>query len=387
MACSCSKKRQPQPVAQDSEATSFENAVEMNKAVAEAQDRIKPTEQCIACAQKHMDEAWAHFHEYSYTNENRRAIRGNLRQIVLHTYKEWKHIAELARECALLVQEAKDLEAEEKMCCLSDMIEDAFNEANPEVKQRIDTMATKPDIIIPLGNGSRSNDDELRILLRSIDRNLRGYGRVFLVTSYCPSWVNRDMVTVVNIEDLYHDNKDANLHLKTLKTIEKYNVRHFVWCSDDNVFSQPMYAGMIPTVHNHRRNEDFSQNEANRWRNRVRHTLDWAESRGVHLEHNYECHCPQLFDGKALLEGMKDVEYVRQPGLTIYTTWRVVTDSWKDSIDQRDVKATYEMDKYEDYKTDDLHAKPFIGFNDQTFLNGLRDRLLKEYNDRSKFEL
>lgn len=244
-----------------------------------------------------------------------------------------------------------------------------------------------PDIIIPLGNGSQSNDDELKILLRSIDRNLKGYGRVFLVTSYCPSWIDMSKVTVVSVEDIYHDNKDANLHLKTLKTIELCNVKNFVWCSDDNVFMQPMYAGMIPTIHNHRHNDEFKHGEQNRWRNRVRHTLDWADSRGAHLEHQYECHCPQLFDGQALLEGMKGVDYGKQPGLTIYTTWRVVTDSWHGSLDQRDYKATYEKQDDKNYMTDDLKARMFCGYNDSCFLNGLRERLFKEFPEKGRFEI
>jgi len=365
---------------------SVDRAKEINRALAEEQDKVKPTEQCIVCAQKHIDEAWAHFHEYSYTDENRRTIRGNLRQIVLHTYKDWKPIAELARECALLVQEAKDIEAEERMCELCSMIDEAFYEANPEVKERIDDMALKPDIVIPLGNESRSNDDELRILLRSIDRNLKGYGRVFLVTSYCPAWVNRNEVTVVDIADIYHDLKDANLFIKTLKTIEMYDVNRFVWCSDDNVFSQPVYAGMIPVIHNHRKYDDFKQSE-NRWRVRVRNTFDWAFRRGADITYNYECHCPQLFDGQKLLEGMKNVDYTRQPGLTIYTTWRVVTDSWHNSIDQRELKATYEKQDDKNYLTDDLKARMFIGYNDACFLNGLRERLFNEFPDKGRFEI
>ena len=99
----------------------------------------------------------------------------------------------------------------------------------------------------------------------------------------------------------------------------------------------------MPVVHNHRSYKYFCENNPeSRWRARVRHTFEWAVSRDVFLEHNFECHCPQLFDGNALVKGMQGVDYTTQPGLTIYTTWRVVTDTWHESVDQNEVKTTVE---------------------------------------------
>jgi len=86
-----------------------------------------PTEQCLECAQKHFDESWCLFLEYGYGRENMRLVRGNLRAIVLHTYKSWPTIASLARECALLMQRKES--AEDKMRSLGDMIDDAMDNA------------------------------------------------------------------------------------------------------------------------------------------------------------------------------------------------------------------------------------------------------------------
>lgn len=97
---------------------------------------ILPTESCIACAQKHLDEAWTAWVEFGYRDVNRRFVRGNLRSIVLHTYKDWPEVAKLARECALLVQEYRDDEATKKMSLLGEMVDEAFFEANPEIKAR-----------------------------------------------------------------------------------------------------------------------------------------------------------------------------------------------------------------------------------------------------------
>lgn len=124
MACACSQRN---PSAKT------EAEIPQNKSGAD----ILPTTQCIACAQKHLDEAWCAFRERGYARENRRHVRGSLRAVVLHTFREWPAIADLARECALLVQEARDAEAEAPLERLCEMVDEAFEEANPDVRRRL----------------------------------------------------------------------------------------------------------------------------------------------------------------------------------------------------------------------------------------------------------
>ena len=142
MACSCRERKEVHRKIVDGEAPLALNEKVVQNAQAE---RISPTEQCIACAQKHMDEAYVLFTEFGYGNENRRLVRGNLRAIVLHTFREWKEIANLARECALLVQEARDEEALGKMQGLCGMIDGEFYKVNPDVKKRMESLAPKQE--------------------------------------------------------------------------------------------------------------------------------------------------------------------------------------------------------------------------------------------------
>jgi len=141
MACGCTARKEVHRKDADYDKDAVLSAPVVVVADARSdEDRILPTTQCIACCQKHMDEAWCLFNEYGYSDENRRFIRGNLRAIVLHSYKEWKDIATQARKCALLVQEAKDDEALDEMRKLCEMIDGEFYNVNPEVKERIDAL-------------------------------------------------------------------------------------------------------------------------------------------------------------------------------------------------------------------------------------------------------
>lgn len=122
---------------------------------AQKEEKVKPTDQCLACCQKHFAEAYCQLTEFGYIDENRTLAQGNLRQIVLHSFRDWKEIAKLARECALLVQEVRDEEALEKMKALGAMIDKAFYEANPEAKKRLDELKEKH-------NGQNPDSDSAR---------------------------------------------------------------------------------------------------------------------------------------------------------------------------------------------------------------------------------
>ena len=135
MSCNCKKN--------PNQETKSESNVVKDTWRYERPHKISPTDSCIACAQKHFAEAYCQLTEFGYLDENRMLAQGNLRQIVLHTFKDWKDIAKLARECALLVQEVKDDEALEKMRILGSKIDVEFYKANPEALQRLNILKEK----------------------------------------------------------------------------------------------------------------------------------------------------------------------------------------------------------------------------------------------------
>ena len=133
MACGCLRNRD------------VERDVEEEKPAKVKAVKTLPTDQCCMCANKHYSEALCLFLEYGYGTENRALIQGHLGAIVLHTYRDWKEIARLARECALLIQEARDDSAYENMKRLGAMIEEAVFEANPDIRERLEELKRRRD--------------------------------------------------------------------------------------------------------------------------------------------------------------------------------------------------------------------------------------------------
>lgn len=355
--------------------------------------RMPPDSQCLSCACKHLGLATEALHELSYEADNREYALTHLRLAMEHTKLEWRDMALRLRDVCVDLELGRDKspwEMRARLAAILDDLRKMRDAQHPEIGERLAHLkkAETPDVIIPLGPGSSHDNLELRYLLRSIETNLQGYNRVFVVSTCAPEWLDKDALTVVEIGDIYDHNKDANLHRKTLETIKQYGVGWFIWCADDNAFMQPVKAGWLPTLHNYRKREEF-QGDGGTWRIRVANTFAWASSRGVELPYNYECHAPQLFDGRALLEGMKGVDYGKQPGLTIYTTWRVVTDSWRYSVEQSRHKLTLEKECAETIERltdDDLQSRLFLGYDDGAARGGILDRLARIFPQKSRFE-
>ena len=91
----------------------------------------------------------------------------------------------------------------------------------------------KVDIIIPLGSGSKSNNDELKILLRSLEKNGRNFRNIIVVTDEPPPWLCN--VKVIPASDELKHNKDGNIIRKVLTALTVcYDITpEFILTADD----------------------------------------------------------------------------------------------------------------------------------------------------------
>lgn len=245
-------------------------------------------------------------------------------------------------------------------------------------------------LLVPLkATESPTDDKELRILLRSIDRNVTGLSKIYLMTTRKPKWlVENDMLEVVPLADAPLQ-KDGCIIFKTLMCLKRKQITgDFCWCADDNVFMQPIDIRSIPPIHNHRPNSIFYKEPQTIWRKRVRHTLEWAKEKGVELQHNMEPHCPQVFNADKVLANAKDEEWQDEIGLTIMTYFHVITDTWRNSEDQTKWKQTYElpMEEIRTMKKEDFMTKPFVGYSDPSLQCGMLQRLEEIFDSPSQWE-
>ena len=233
------------------------------------------------------------------------------------------------------------------------------------------------DFVIPLSTGSRSNDDELRLLLRSLELNGMRYRNVIVVATRPPKWLRN--VRIIQMDDPLKHNKDGNIIRKVLTAAALPDITHeFVWSSDDCVMLKPFDCANLPPIHNSRGKDRFPEN-GTIWQRRVRRTFEFFERRGVILDCNFESHTPHRYPARKLLRVMRDVDYSSDIGYSINTLFCGLLGITK-GFDQSLFKDTNE--NIGDAKTE----KVLCQYNDEAFTTGLRERLFRLFPKPSRYE-
>lgn len=245
----------------------------------------------------------------------------------------------------------------------------------------------KVDVIVPLGNGSvDKKDEELKILLRSIDKNLRNVGRIFLATKYCPEWINRNTVNVEDIDDV--GCKDAALINKVSTILEKYDITgRFIFAADDNVIMQSMNAPDLINLTSSWGLQSMLHPNGSVWMHRLMKTLRYFRDKGAlwPYKYSFETHTPQIFDASKLREALKTVDYAGNC-FTITTLFRGLVDDIKELYDAEELKWTFYGTPHAE-TLGKLNERWFVGYNDEGFTGGLRDKLFELFPDKAKYEL
>lgn len=239
----------------------------------------------------------------------------------------------------------------------------------------------KVDIVFTLaGSDSPTDNEELRIALRSIDRHANDVGDVYIVTDNPPKWVTN--VNVIHVPDIYPNNKDANLITKVLTACDVPELsERFIYWSDDQVLMQDADLKTLLPSYNTRGLDHFSGKDLKKWSNRMRHTLEVVKMHGGDVSHNWDSHVPQPIDKSRFKAIMSDIDFKTLPGLCINTAYFGLKGEPKQWC-QNDVKLTYEKDTTCNYTFNKL----FVGYNDSGYNAGLREALLERFSTPSKYE-
>ena len=99
--------------------------------------RTSPYDQCTACAKKHIVKAWSLFNEFTYTDDNRDAMTGQLRLAVDHLMFAHPETARLARDLAILLEENRDAEIGDRWEALLSAVREDFYAEHPEAVERL----------------------------------------------------------------------------------------------------------------------------------------------------------------------------------------------------------------------------------------------------------
>ena len=180
----------------------------------------------------------------------------------------------------------------------------------------------KYDLIIPLGTGSSWDNNELRYALRSYEKNFPNLGNVFIVGD--AAWIKKNLpwlkATIVDCNDPFNANKDANMIRKVIKVIDTQELSdEFVRATDDQFILKKVESFPPMYTYNLKDKDPGWWGRGSRWKNRLKRTYRILS---VHKKttFNYDGHFPMTYK-KDFKKVMESYPYTKSIGYTINTLY------------------------------------------------------------------
>lgn len=147
------------------------------------------------------------------------------------------------------------------------------------------------DIMYPLGTGSTWQDNEIRFSLRSVEKHLKGVGKVYVVGNK-PNW----LVNVVHIP-AKDTNKipDINICAKTLRACRSDISDTFLFMNDDHYLLSDFQADKFPFLHSGDLLARIQKRTKDDYQKRLVNTFNALMTNGLKTN-NFDIHVPILYN-------------------------------------------------------------------------------------------
>ena len=226
------------------------------------------------------------------------------------------------------------------------------------------------DLVYPLGTGSQLNDWEIRYSLRSVEKNLSGVGKVFIVGNLPPFLTN---VIHLPAEDI-HQVPDKNI-LHKLKIVCNHPdiSENFLSLNDDHYLLGVFNAGTFPYHYHGTIDEYIARRGHDTYRLRVGESNKFLKQKGKPNKY-FDIHYPILYNKKAFLEIFEQTDPNNKWGY-------VIKSIYANMMDIEGVPAT-------DAKHDKTPIKSVSVFSTSPRVSAATARFLQEqFPNKSKYEL
>lgn len=232
-------------------------------------------------------------------------------------------------------------------------------------------------IVIPLGNGSRWNDTELRYCLRSITKHLTGYGNIFIIGEK-PEWLRN----IVHIpcpdysDKTYH--KERNIFEKIMAACRDERVTDdFLFMNDDHYMLQNFEAEQFPYYCQGWLSEFMTVTD---YKYTVSNTLDlYREINDVY----FDIHCPLIYNKKMFVDILNPLDWSKNFGYCIKSVYCNNVNELR-AIEYPDLKIN------EVYSSDQIRkliaGRPWFSIGDKAREGGLLRVLNELYPNKSIYE-
>lgn len=146
------------------------------------------------------------------------------------------------------------------------------------------------DILYVLADkDSRKSERELKLSLRSLEKNCKDLGKVYIATDIYPDWL--DNYVAIPCVDYNYNNPELNLMEKLAMAVDSSISNEFLLMNDDFFMMKPFTASEYPYYYMWKAR--LIENPS-RWQQVFNDTIDYLERKGVKEVLDYCVHCPVL---------------------------------------------------------------------------------------------
>lgn len=158
-------------------------------------------------------------------------------------------------------------------------------------------LTDKIDVLIPLGIGSKWDNNEIKYSLRSIEQNLSNLGNIYIIGSK-PDWLTN--VIHVPFQDPHTSSllRNQNILQKILFTIRNYDVsNNFIFTNDDIFFLKPMVENQIHNFTDCTMQDYLQRNPLLNgvYKRAFRATIQYLMENNLPMQH-YDNHTPIIYN-------------------------------------------------------------------------------------------
>lgn len=155
------------------------------------------------------------------------------------------------------------------------------------------------DVVYILGTGSHYRDFELRLSLRSIEKNLTGFNQVWIVGE-CPTWAQN--VNHIPFPDKLGVPSDYNIMSKVTRACEEADISEsFLFCNDDHFIMKPFNAPEFPYFYEVSLEKYLSRRAYDTYAARARNTLKYLKANNLPTKH-FDIHYPIIYEKSLFLK-------------------------------------------------------------------------------------
>lgn len=245
-------------------------------------------------------------------------------------------------------------------------------------------METLIDLVYVLGSGSNWNNNELRISLRSVEKNLSGYGKIFIVGEN-PGFLSDSVIHLPFPDKLSSQNADGNMALKILHACADARLsKQFLFMNDDFIINKPIAISEIQWMHK----GDMKDHPEEFWktqfyRHRLRRTFDILQKRGLPTL-QYDYHAPMIMDKEQFPAVMEMFDFIEDIGYTFRSLYGNSLQLPAIPIDGKKVTL------YKSYSVASIVEKTkdalFVGYNDNGLCPSSKYWMFSNFSNRCSFE-